>query len=102
MPELKKVIGFVLFASLMLVKVSALHVYTHQDSEKDSVEHCDICDIAIENQTSDVQINPIITIEHSPEIVETTWEPHFDQQLTTIRFNFSLFSRPPPTYLVQP
>jgi len=46
----KKILfSFVLF-SLILVKVSAFHVYFHSEDSNVSIENCTTCDLAIENQ----------------------------------------------------
>jgi len=46
-------ITFLLFA-LMLFKVSAFHVYTHQNESDNTIENCSTCDIALENQDSEL------------------------------------------------
>ncbi|SNY99819.1 hypothetical protein [Flagellimonas pacifica] len=96
MPEFKKFFGFFLFAALMLVKISALHVYTHDDTDVDAVENCTICDIALENQNSDFQLDNDTLKISAQEISQEAIGISADQQLKPIRFNFLLFSRPPP------
>ncbi len=99
MPELKKVIGFLLFFTLMLVKVSAFHVYAHDDTEADGIENCDVCDLAIENQGSEIQFSIEVPTIEPPELLPNALEIRLEQQLETGYFNFPLFSRPPPHYL---
>ncbi|WP_420601312.1 hypothetical protein [Flagellimonas sp.] len=97
MPGFKKFFGFFLFAALMLIKVSALHVYTHDDTDVDSIENCTTCDIALENQSSDVQLQANIVEVPVQEIAKGTLTIGTEQQLKPMRFNFFLFSRPPPS-----
>ncbi|WP_136465273.1 hypothetical protein [Flagellimonas onchidii] len=96
MPECKKVIGFLLFTTLILVKVSAFHVYVHHDSETDEIENCTVCDLVMENQGSELQFSTPVVEMDTPEVIQVIKEIVSGQQLKTIRFNFSLFSRPPP------
>ena len=61
MLQAKRICGFVVFTTLLLIKVSAFHVYTHHHDDCDSVENCEICDVVFDNQTSDFDVpQPII------------------------------------------
>lgn len=97
MPGFKKFFGFLLFVSLMLVKVSALHVYTHDDTDVDSIENCTTCDIALENQNSELQLATGIVEVSIQEIIPKAFKINADQQLKSIRFYSLFFSRPPPS-----
>lgn len=44
----------ILLFTLMLCKVSAFHVFTHQNESSNTIESCSICDIAVENQLSEL------------------------------------------------
>ncbi|NAY91042.1 hypothetical protein GTQ34_03840 [Muricauda sp. JGD-17] len=97
MKQVTRVFGVLLFVSLMLLKVSALHVYSHQDDKGDTIENCQICNILAENQTAEVPLAstsdftavliPTITIEVVYE------QPVFKRQQHTLH----CISRPPPT-----
>jgi len=100
MPEYKKVIGFVLFVSLMFIKVSAFHVYVHGDAKTDSIENCTICNLAVENQGLEMQFTVGVPTVGPPQILVSPLKIGVNQQFKTVRFNFSLFSRPPPHSLV--
>ena len=99
MAKARKIIAFILFGTLMLVKVSALHVYTHQGSESDSMDHCHLCEMAIEAQQADfdfkeADIAPAILDEPVREV-----QTMYPQIATVTTVPNSLFSRPPPCAL---
>ncbi|MEP5593666.1 MAG: hypothetical protein ABJP52_06545 [Flavobacteriaceae bacterium] len=97
MQEFKKLFGLFLFMTLMLVKVSSLHVYSHGDCDEDEIENCTVCDLAIEAQGSSfVQlVQPEVTFQPFFNF----HKPHFDLVIIdkTSDLSFDLFSRPPPT-----
>ncbi|NKI32198.1 hypothetical protein [Croceivirga thetidis] len=81
---------------LMLLKVSAIHIYEH--SEEDSGhEECHLCELAMENQVAELELQPDFRI--SPEvishidIVKTFGQPK-TKVATTNKSYF--FLRPPP------
>ncbi len=86
------------FLALMLVKVSALHIYSHEDFEEDTVEKCAFCDLAIENQNAEmlfdnateVAFQQLFSFEDSPL-------PLKQDIFSTTEENLYLFLRPPPT-----
>ncbi|WP_139063645.1 hypothetical protein [Flagellimonas eckloniae] len=84
----------------MLVKVSALHVYSHTDCDEDKIESCAVCDLALETQDTgflDVT-QPVV----STQSCFTYSESCFDIVNTdfTSSLSFNLFSRPPPSLLL--
>ncbi|MEM8847973.1 MAG: hypothetical protein AAGD17_12795 [Bacteroidota bacterium] len=93
---MKKIFGLLLFTGLMLLKVSAFHVYAHQDDDCESIENCEICDIALENQTSDIDFftPPALKINNKvlfeDVLVITTHSFESDSKVSL------LLSRPPP------
>nr|WP_298998635.1 hypothetical protein [uncultured Allomuricauda sp.] len=93
----KKTLGLLFFIGLMLLKVSAFHVYTHDHYDDcDSIENCEICDIVLDNQTSNVDIPQPIPIDIfqliiSQETADFTSPVFFYDS----KFNH-LFCRPPP------
>ena len=97
MLRLKKIFGLLLFASLMLLKVSAFHVYVHEHESCNTVEDCEICDIVLDNQTSDLDIPSPVTFN------ECQWVTYNDAILPQSNLFFfdskqnQLFSRPPPS-----
>lgn len=100
MRDFKKILGFVMLTSLMLVKVSAFHVYSHQEDHNDTVENCHLCDIAMENQSMDMFINgDVVTPQNVTPTIE---EPPKMAPISVITdtSTFLLFSRPPPTLAI--
>ncbi|SHG33288.1 hypothetical protein SAMN04488116_1002 [Flagellimonas flava] len=98
--DFKKILGFVLLTSLMLVKVSALHVYSHQEDDSDTAENCHLCDIAMDNQSMDMLANnDTLPQQNVTPIIE-------EEPLTVLPYvitDFStslLFSRPPPSMAI--
>ena len=80
----------------MLFKVSAFHVYSHQDDS--SVEQCSICDVAIHTQDVELSASPVT-------VVPSAITPVFSYEgQSTIVFSFpmtkvcrTIYGRPPPT-----
>ncbi|AWX46004.1 hypothetical protein HME9304_03036 [Flagellimonas maritima] len=96
MLQMRKIIGLLLFIFLMLIKVSALHVYAHQSNDCDTIENCDICDIALENQSSDLEIPSLPILSSSKEIVQVKRFTEKAQVFFRESNTYQLFSRPPP------
>ncbi|TMU56360.1 hypothetical protein [Flagellimonas algicola] len=99
MAKAKNIIAFILFGALMLIKVSALHVYTHQGSDADGMDHCYLCEMAIEAQQADLDFAqndfaPML-LDEPTRVVTTT----YSQPTTVTTVPNSLFSRPPPRSL---
>lgn len=86
------------FLVLMTVKVSALHIYSHQDVESDKIEECSFCELAIENQSDEVFLSDF------PEVRYQLFYCNSEPSLLFVQGDFSnttknlhLFLRPPPT-----
>ncbi|WP_435625571.1 hypothetical protein [Flagellimonas sp.] len=93
---MKKMLGFLLFAGLILFKVSGFHVYTHHHDDCDSVENCEICDLVLENQTSDLDIpSPSLTGIQEIILINNALLLKPESLSTDSGINL-LFSRPPP------
>jgi len=85
------------FAALMLIKVCAFHVFTHQDADEDSIEHCSICDFATENQQMEFSANSETSLVQKPLNTFNTLEIGYDNLFfDTSLPDCTLFSRPPP------
>lgn len=48
---------------LLLIKVSAFHVYEYHDSLDDSDDHCELCVLTIEGQQSESFIPPLTVVD---------------------------------------
>ncbi|WP_394748702.1 hypothetical protein [Spongiimicrobium salis] len=91
----KKILAsFVLF-TLMVFKVSALHVYSHQND--DSVEQCSICDVAIHSQDVELSTPPQIILPNTVEFIPIS-EERFNTVFTLVlpKVCHTLYGRPPP------
>jgi len=90
------VIGFLLL-TLMVLKVSSFHVYTHQDNITDTIENCNICDVALENQNTEYTFTSILVLLSTVVFI-------FYRKLSFVSLNetpslflrYKLFGRPPP------
>ncbi len=80
----------------MAVKVSAFHVYTHQDCETDTLEHCHLCEISLETQNSDFEIVANASVQDFVEIPVSNTLNLFVQEIAESTNVYFLFSRPPP------
>jgi len=83
---------------LIFFKVSALHIYVHDDSCVEPIENCEICDAALEIQNGEYLFQDGFLIERPNEIVgDTTTSQIVSQTNTSTSIHFRLFERPPPT-----
>ncbi|UII75954.1 hypothetical protein LV716_17070 [Flagellimonas sp. HMM57] len=81
----------------MLIKVSALHVYAHQDDDCDAIENCEICDIALESQSSGLEIPLQLICSNGNSILEIKGFKEKSQVFSSASNTFRLFGRPPPS-----
>lgn len=56
---------FAFFTALLFIKVSALHVYSHTEDDWGQVETCLYCELAIENQNTQLAIPVLPTFDIS-------------------------------------
>ena len=90
-------IAFLLFA-LLLVKVSAFHVYTHHDSPTDELDNCKICHLVVETQSSEQHVEPAFSFDIPRlEIVGHDSITQNTTVLTSFLSHYRLFGRPPPS-----
>ncbi|MEP3210814.1 MAG: hypothetical protein ABJN95_16550 [Maribacter sp.] len=90
----------VLLIGLLLIKVSAFHVYEHHDSLDDSNDHCELCVLTIEGQQSESLTPPLTVVVHSPLQFPSLPKIHSLEEgyvQTIVKGN--LFARPPPQQL---
>ncbi len=81
----------------MLFKVSAAHVYSHQDADFDSIENCKICDVAVENQEAEFVVTNTISIDTPVQTPFPEENLIFLSQTDSSKVvHFRLFGRPPP------
>jgi len=81
----------------MLLKVTSFHIYSHQDNLTNTIENCNICDLAIQNQSSEFTFVAILTL------VSFLLFNSIDKKITLLvsevssfYLQFSFFGRPPP------
>lgn len=83
----------------MLVKVSAFHVYSHDvDTDRDTVEHCTICNTLIENQELEFQDIDTPSLEIPTFVSGETYLNTYDNTFILLsRYSSYIhFGRPPP------
>lgn len=81
----------------MLCKVTALHVYSHEDASSAEIENCLQCDLAIENQVSELSATSAFSFEQPPAVFETrTVFLSYDASVELSTLRFKQFGRPPP------
>ncbi|UII81319.1 hypothetical protein [Flagellimonas sp. CMM7] len=97
---LRRCFAFLLIG-LLLIKVSAFHVYEHQNNLDNPLEHCEHCLLAFDGQQFEglIPSNPVPQKFLTPVISK--------QKIVSSKFSFtntaklvSLFSRPPPSQMV--
>jgi len=81
----------------MLCKVSAFHVYTHEDSSSDDIENCLQCDLAIENQVAELSVPLMLSFEKPLVAYDNRQviQPYLNT-VTLSPLRFQQFGRPPP------
>lgn len=98
MKEFRKLFGLFLFISLMLVKVSALHVYTHNECDSEQIEECEICDVVFENQNNEHNFDNGFDLEVTENLFlvqeSISINPH---TFISSPIEFRFFGRPPPS-----
>ncbi len=84
-----------LLLTLISVKVSSFHEYTHQDS--DDIENCKICELATENQDNEFLIATPLVIK-TPTFIDYAYEPKvcYKLVLPSSSLQARFFGRPPP------
>lgn len=82
----------------MLFKVTAVHVYSHQNDGFDQIENCKVCDVAVENQNAE-HLDFDATFYETPQPEAIAPEPFstISQSVLVYQVHFRLFGRPPPT-----
>ena len=94
---MKKYVYIFFFLTLITLKVSALHIYFHQNH--DHIDECNICENVIYSQQ--IEFSPAFQFQ-SFEIVDTPVFPKHESYYKSICKNTSsdsrtYFGRPPPT-----
>jgi hypothetical protein len=95
MGQAKRLIGLFLFTALLLIKVSAFHTYTHNDS--DDIQDCETCILTLENQQEVLDLN--ISCEVSLDTLNKfdKYVNKYESIIPEKDFSGFLFGRPPPT-----
>ncbi|MDE3740350.1 hypothetical protein [Maribacter polysaccharolyticus] len=96
----KKILSFFFLVTLIFIKLSPLHVFSHQSENDSHIEKCLICTMAIDLQQT-VHVQPDVVV-FEPEIDLVWLELTFGIDNQTIISNqtvYSYFSRPPPFLL---
>ena len=100
MGKFLKIAGFVVLTCVVLIKISAFHVFAHEEDTA-SVENCSWCIQAVENQLADCTITeledfvniPILQIFNKPNLKQADLYPRISSKAR-------LFLRPPPVSFI--
>ena len=100
MKNILEYIGTVLFIGLMLVKISAFHVYEHHDSVYGQHTQCELCVLTMESQQGETLMTPtaIVAVDLNIPDYNSDITP-FDLPVITDPLKTTLFSRPPPSFI---
>jgi len=85
-----------LLLGLLFIKVSAFHVYAHQNTDN-QIEICGYCDLAIENQQA--ELSPDLTpIDFTERLLDYPTLRFYlsEEDFTPLHHSAYLFTRPPP------
>ena len=95
-----KAVFAILFLALMtLINGSGLHVFAHDNHEKECVEHCSICELAFDLQSETFLATEITSYEMTLFAYPNAKQMNFTSPAVGIKHDGNLFSRPPPTPL---
>ena len=95
--QIKQSLSLLFLAFFLMTKMAGFHVLTHDDS--DLSEDCAICQVLISDSQTLMVLDKIQEFTPTPEIV-IPQEPDFLTPkvfLTSDRYSYYLFSRPPPS-----
>ncbi|MFC4097221.1 hypothetical protein [Euzebyella saccharophila] len=100
MGKILKIAGFVVLTCVVMVKISAFHVFTH-DEDTTSVENCSWCIQAVENQLAECTITEFENFVNA-SIIQNFNKPNLKQAdlFPRITSKAGLFLRPPPGFLI--
>ena len=86
-----------LFSALIFFKAVSFHVYTHQEGDSLTPENCAVCELAIENQTTEANLTDIDYPDlNSPALFANDQVSISVQEYSSYTW-FRILSRPPPT-----
>ena len=86
----------ILLVGILFIKVSASHVYAHESADN-QIEACSYCDLAIDNQQSELtpaDTAPVITAPFPGLADSKITQPQV--AVASIQHATYLFTRPPP------
>ena len=100
MKDVLKYLGSFLFVAILLAKVSAFHIYEHQDDSKGHQDQCEYCLLVIESQQTDIVLTSSTFAEDKflPSVyqIKTTT---VDSEVDLNPFKTEQLPRPPPAVL---
>ena len=94
---MKKYLYISLFLTLITFKVSAIHVYLHNDHDDEHIDDCELCEYTIYNQNIEFSAPPQFQgfeIDYIPTFCQQ--ENHYESVCITTFINDVHFGRPPP------
>ncbi len=97
MREFTKIAASFIFIALMAFKVSAVHIYSHHDTDADEIENCTSCELAVQQQLTSFTHTVTISLPTAVlEAIETTVNTSTVVVVQEYA-GYGFFSRPPPT-----
>ncbi len=92
--------GIFFLVGMLFAKITAFHVYEHHDVENDTVDQCELCILAIDNQQSEI-VSLSFTALNQPSSF-WDYEPRIffsSIQIPKTQLEFHHCSRPPPSFI---
>lgn len=87
--------AFILF-TLMLLKVTSFHIYTHQESS-DKIENCETCYFSFQNQIIDFKVTSVLILVLFVLILaDKKITGQTEVVLLSPKLPYTKFGRPPP------
>lgn len=77
--------------------MTSFHVYTHQDNPVNTIENCQLCELAVQNQTAKFLVVTVFVIIATLFSIPSGRKTFFSaSEFPFLFLRFKLFGRPPP------
>lgn len=77
--------------------MTSFHVYTHQDNSINSIENCQLCELAVLNQSVEFLVEAVFVFIAAQFLVSSKRKSFFHtSELPSLLLRLRLFGRPPP------
>ncbi|WP_147415999.1 hypothetical protein [Ulvibacterium marinum] len=95
-----KHISVFFLVGMLFAKITAFHVYEHHDVENDTVDQCELCILAIDNQQSETTSFSFVALDQPSFLWDYEPRVFFSSiQIPKTQLESHHCSRPPPSVI---